>query len=39
MNLGVAFQLVDDALDYGGKSAKLARTSATISATARSRCR
>src|SRR6202790_4068986 len=23
MNLGVAFQLVDDALDYGGKSAKL----------------
>ncbi|HMK79837.1 MAG TPA: polyprenyl synthetase family protein, partial [Xanthobacteraceae bacterium] len=23
MNLGIAFQLVDDALDYGGKSAKL----------------
>ncbi len=25
MNLGVAFQLVDDALDYGGKSAKLGK--------------
>src|SRR2546428_7537902 len=23
MNLGIAFQLVDDALDYGGKAAKL----------------
>jgi octaprenyl-diphosphate synthase len=23
MNLGIAFQLVDDALDYGGKSAKM----------------
>src|ERR1700719_168035 len=25
MNLGVAFQLVDDALDYGGKAARLGR--------------
>jgi octaprenyl-diphosphate synthase len=25
MNLGIAFQLVDDALDYGGKSAKLGK--------------
>ncbi|MBM3527169.1 MAG: polyprenyl synthetase family protein [Alphaproteobacteria bacterium] len=25
MNLGVAFQLVDDALDYGGKAAKLGK--------------
>src|SRR5881409_3821234 len=25
MNLGVAFQLVDDALDYGGVSAKLGK--------------
>jgi octaprenyl-diphosphate synthase len=25
MNLGVAFQLVDDALDYGGKSARLGK--------------
>ena len=40
MNLGIAFQLVDDALDYGGASARSsARTSATISARARSRCR
>ncbi len=26
MNLGIAFQLVDDALDYGGKSAKLGKS-------------
>ena len=39
MNLGIAFQLVDDVLDYGGKAANSARTSATISARARSRCR
>ena len=25
MNLGIAFQLVDDALDYGGKAAKLGK--------------
>jgi octaprenyl-diphosphate synthase len=25
MNLGIAFQLIDDALDYGGKSAKLGK--------------
>jgi octaprenyl-diphosphate synthase len=25
MNLGIAFQLVDDALDYGGKSARLGK--------------
>ena len=25
MNLGITFQLVDDALDYGGKSAKLGK--------------
>ena len=25
MNLGIAFQLVDDALDYGGTSAKLGK--------------
>ena len=25
MNLGIAFQLVDDVLDYGGKSAKLGK--------------
>ena len=25
MNLGIAFQLVDDALDYGGKRAKLGK--------------
>ena len=24
-NLGIAFQLVDDALDYGGKAAKLGK--------------
>ena len=34
-----AFQLVDDVLDYVGKAPKSARTSATISARARSRCR
>ena len=39
MNLGIAFQLIDDALDYGGTSASSARMSATISARARSRCR
>ena len=42
MNLGIAFQLVDDALDYGGMAARRlgsARMSATISARARSRCR
>jgi octaprenyl-diphosphate synthase len=36
MNLGIAFQLVDDVLDYGGGSARML---ATISARARSRCR
>ena len=25
MNLGIAFQLVDDVLDYGGKAAKLGK--------------
>jgi len=25
MNLGIAFKLIDDALDYGGKSAKLGK--------------
>ena len=35
MNLGLAFQLIDDALDYGGSSRSSARTSATISARAR----
>ena len=39
MNLGIAFQLVDDALDYGGSRRSSARMSATISARARSRCR
>ena len=39
MNLGIAFQLVDDALDYGGRPRNSARTSATISARARSPCR
>ncbi len=38
MNLGIAFQLVDDALDYGGKSQKLGRTPAMTSAKARSHC-
>jgi octaprenyl-diphosphate synthase len=37
-NLGIAFQLVDDALDYGGSSPSSARRSATTSARARSRC-
>ena len=39
MNLGIAFQLVDDALDYGGKQRRSARTSATTSARERSPCR
>jgi len=26
MNLGIAFQLVDDALDYSGREAKLGKT-------------
>jgi hypothetical protein len=30
MNLGVAFQLVDDALDYGGKSAKLGKNAVLL---------
>ena len=34
-NLGIAFQLVDDVLDYGSKRTTWARASATISATAR----
>ena len=38
INLGITFQLVDDVLDYGGAAAP-ARTSATISVRARSRCR
>ena len=38
-NLGLAFQLVDDALDYSGEQASSARASATISAKARSPCR
>ncbi len=38
-NLGIAFQLIDDALDYGGRRRRWARMSATISARARSRCR
>ncbi len=36
-NLGLAFQLVDDALDYMASSRCSARASATISARARSR--
>ncbi len=39
LNLGIAFQLVDDVLDYGGASAGSARMSGMISARARSRCR
>ena len=38
-NLGIAFQLVDDMLDYSAREASSARASATISAMARSRCR
>ena len=38
-NLGIAFQLVDDALDYAADQASSARPSATISARARSPCR
>jgi len=37
MNLGIAFQLVDDVLDYGGKSAKLGKNTGDDSARARSR--
>jgi octaprenyl-diphosphate synthase len=37
-NLGIAFQLVDDALDYSGKQACLARPSAMTFAKARSLC-
>ena len=37
-NLGIAFQLVDDALDYSGKQACSAKASATISANAKSPC-
>ena len=39
MTSAIAFQLIDDALDYGGHPRRSARTSATISARARSRCR
>jgi len=35
MNLGIAFQLVDDALDYGGTAAKLGKNVGTIFAKAR----
>ena len=38
-NLGIAFQLVDDALDYAAEQGRWARPSATISARARSPCR
>ncbi len=31
MNLGIAFQLIDDVLDYGGTSAALGKNVATIS--------
>ncbi len=37
-NLGIAFQLIDDALDYSGTTEKLGRVWVTISASARSRC-
>ena len=39
LNLGIAFQLTDDVLDYSAKRRNWARRSATISATARSPCR
>ncbi len=38
-NLGIAFQLIDDVLDYSARRRSSARPSATISARARSRCR
>src|SRR5262245_35247067 len=38
MNLGVAFQLVDDALDYGGKAAKLGKNVGDDFREGRSRC-
>ena len=38
-NLGVAFQLIDDALDYGGTSAKLGKNVSDDFARARSPCR
>ena len=38
-NLGIAFQLVDDALDYAAEQERWARPWATISARARSPCR
>ena len=38
-NLGIAFQLIDDVLDYNAREVVLGRVPATISATARSRSR
>jgi len=38
LNLGIAFQLIDDLLDYSARQVELARPWATISARARSRC-
>ncbi len=39
MNLGIAFQLIDDVLDYGGTSAELGKNVGDDFARARSRCR